>query len=130
MKKIKVLMGCLVVTMILGLNSEVFSQRKQGGGVDPAQMAEKEKQEVLTKVTTLNDDQKLALDQIYKDYATGIKNLMKNGTGDKEQMRAKRQELAKTKDEAVKVQFTDEQYTLYEEVMASRREKMQAKRRQ
>jgi len=118
MKRMFTIIGCLTAFAVLFTYIGALAQPERG--FDPTQMAEDEKLEVLEKVTNLNDDQKLILDQIYKDFASGIENLFKNRTEDRELMRAKRQELSEAKKQAIRDLFTEEQYAIYEEITTNR----------
>ena len=99
-------------------------QGRQGGSrFNPGEMAKMEKQMILDSIPSLSDDQKLILDQVFKDMETSSKKLMEEmrSSNNREGMREKFQAIRKSKDEALKDLFNEEQNARYEELKKNRR---------
>jgi Spy/CpxP family protein refolding chaperone len=99
-----------------------------GGGRNPSQMVEAEKEMVLDSLTNLNDDQKLIINEIYKDYEASITQLRASNSDDREAMRQQMTKLRDGKNESLEAILTEEQFVEYETLMAAVREQMRARR--
>lgn len=121
----------LALGLIL-LPTQSFSQGGGGGGPrrDVSELIASEKQIVLDSLTGVNDDQKLIIEEIYKDYGESMKTLRANANPDnRESMRTDMTALRDGKNESLKAILTEEQYQQFDAIMKARREKMDQRRR-
>ena len=84
------------------------AQRKEGGmRGNPSQMVAAEKKLMYDSLTTLNDDQKLIIDQIYRDYELAFEEARKNADPtNREAMRETMMAIRDGKDESVQAILT------------------------
>lgn len=123
-------LGCLSLAFFIMPKTSVA--QGYGGGMrrDPAQMVAAEKKLLFDSLTTLNGDQKLIIDQIYKDYEQAFSKAVSNADPDnRETMRATMMSIREGKNESIKAILTEEQYKKYEEVLKARRASMGQRRR-
>ena len=121
----------LVLGLIL-LPTQSFSQGGGGGGPrrDVSEIFAAEKQIIIDSLTGVNDDQKLIIEEIYKDYEKSMTNLRANANPDnRETMRTDMTALRDGKNESLKAILTDEQYQQFDAIMKARRETMGQRRR-
>ncbi len=98
--------------------------RRPGGGAE--EMIKREKQALYEKVTDLSDDQKMLLDGIYDEFAVTLKEAfeeMRQSNLEREARREKMQSLLKEKNELIADVLNEEQYKIYENMIATRRER-------
>ncbi len=114
-------MRYLVLAILLGTCiSPIFAQRGPGGGgpgggFDPDEMIQREKQNVYKVVTDLSTDQKTLLDGIYEEFGDSFKEIRDEvrQTRDFKAMRPKMEALRKEKDGLIKDVLSEDQYQLY-----------------
>ena len=100
-----------------------------GGGRDPGQMVEAEKEMVLDSLSSLNEDQKFIINEIYKDYEASITQLRAvSNPDDREAMRNQMTKLRDGKNDALEAILTEEQFIKYQALMAVLREQMRGRR--
>jgi hypothetical protein len=116
---------------LLLLPTESFSQGGGGGPRrDPSELVAMEKQVVLDSLSGINADQKLIIEEIYKDYEKSITTLRDNADPDnREAMRTNMTAIRDGKNESLKAILTEEQYQQFDAIMKVRREKMSQRRR-
>ena len=103
---------------------------RQGMRVDPEQMANAEKQLLSDSISGLNEDQKLIIAEIYKDFSGASSKAIKGANPDnREAMRETMMSIRKEKDEALQAILTDEQYSKFQELLDKRREQARNRRR-
>ena len=103
---------------------------RQGMRVDPEQMANAEKQLLSDSISGLNEDQKLIIDEIYKDFSAASSKAVEGANPDnREAMRETMMSIRKEKDEALQAILTDEQYSKFQELLDKRREQARNRRR-
>jgi hypothetical protein len=125
----------IMSVIIIGIFIQPISASAQGGQrqrMDPAQMVAAEKQIVLDSITDLNDEQKLIINEIYKDYEESLTTMRASADqGNREEMRAAMTSLRNEKNESLKAILTEPQYLKYDAMMKAIREKMgQGRRRE
>ena len=104
---------------------------RQGMRVDPEQMANAEKQLLSDSISGLNEDQKLIIDEIYKDFSAASSKAVEGANPDnREAMRETMMSIRKEKDEALQAILTAEQYSKFQELLDKRREQARNRRRQ
>ena len=126
MKNAIYLLGILV-----GISSSSFGQGGpgMGGQFDPAKMVAAEKQLLLDSITGLNDDQKLIIDQIYKDYeATFAKARESANPDNREAMRENMLRIRGEKTDALQAILTAEQFSHFDKILAERRARARERR--
>jgi hypothetical protein len=107
-----------------------FSQGGEGNRRDPAEFAAAEKQMVLDSIAGLNDEQKLIIAEIYKDYGNAITTARANADpNNREAMRTNMTAIRDEKNESLQAILTEEQYQKYDALMKAIREKMGQRRR-
>ncbi len=121
----------LVLAILLGAAcfSPLLAQpgpggRPPGGGFDPNEMIQREKQNVYKAIADLSTDQKTLLDGIYKEFGdsfTEIRDEVRK-TRDFKAMRPKMEALRKEKDGLIKDVLDADQYDKYLEVIKARDE--------
>jgi len=117
---------------LLLLPIESFSQGGGGGGPrrDPSEFVAIEKQIILDSLAGLNKDQKLIIEEIYKDYEKSITIIRANADPDnREAMRTNMTAIRDGKNESLKAILTEEQYQQFDAIMKVRRENMSQRRR-
>ena len=118
----------LFVFFYCGISLAQTPQGRQGMR-DPSQMANQEKKLLLDSIESLNEDQKLIIEEIYRDYAESLKKVKANmQTGDREAMRSKMLKVREEKTEALKAILTEDQYQRFETLMRARREQFRNRR--
>ncbi|XOV94714.1 MAG: outer membrane beta-barrel protein [Bacteroidota bacterium] len=112
MKKLLLVFGLLIAAIA------AFSQPR--GGFDRTEMVKREKENVLSKVQNLTADQKLLIDGIYDEYGVTMGETFEEirKSGDFSQFRTKMPALQKEKDLLIKDVLRDDQYIIYENVIA------------
>ena len=121
----------LVLGLLL-LPIESFSQGGGGGGArrDPSEFVAIEKQIILDSLAGLNEDQRLIIEEIYKDYEKSITTIRANADPDnREAMRTNMTTIRDDKNESLKAILTEEQYQKFDAIMKARRENMSQRRR-
>lgn len=104
---------------------------RQGMRFNPEQMATAEKQLLNDSISGLNDDQKLIIDEIYKDFSAASSKASEGADPDnREAMRETMMSIRKEKDEALQAILTAEQYSTFQELLDKRREQGRNRRRQ
>lgn len=90
---------------------------------DPAQMVAVEKKLVFDSLTTLNENQKLIIEQIYKDYAQAFTAARADADpNNREAMITKMRIIRDNKNESLKAILTEVQYSQYDGIMKARRQ--------
>ena len=119
--------------MVLGVllqPNEAFSQGGGGARRNLTEVIAKEKQLVLDSVSGINEDQKLIIEEIYKDYEESMAKLRANADPDnREAMRIDMMAIRDRKNDSLKAILTEEQFLQYEAIMKVMREKMGQRRR-
>ena len=119
-----------IVLGILLMPIDSFSQSGGGNRRDPAEFIAAEKQMVLDSIAGLNDEQKLIIEEIYKDYGNATITARANADPDnREAMRTNMTAIRDEKNESLKAILTEEQYQKYDAIMKAIREKMGQRRR-
>lgn len=111
---------------------ESFAQGGGGGGPrrDPSEFVAIEKQIILDSLAGLNEDQKIIIEEIYKDYEKSITTIRANADPDnREAMRTNMTAIRDGKNESLKAILTEEQYQQFDAIMKARRENMGQRRR-
>lgn len=112
----------LLLALVIVMSQWAMAQGQGGQRPNPAEMVKREKAMILEKITSLSDDQKLILDQVYTDYENSITKLREESSGNREGMREKMQAIRATKEEALQGLLNEEQNEQYAELKKSRRE--------
>lgn len=112
----------LLLALVIVMSQWVMAQGQAGQRPNPAEMVKREKAMILEKITSLSDDQKLILDQVYTDYENSITKLREESSGNREGMREKMQAIRATKEEALQGLLNEEQNEQYAELKKSRKE--------
>ena len=100
-----------------------------GGQFDPAKMVAAEKQLLLDSITGLNDDQKLIIDEIYKDYEATFSKARESANPDnREAMRENMMRIRGEKTDALQAILTAEQFAHFDKILTARRERARARR--
>ena len=103
---------------------------RQGMRFDPEQMANAEKQLLSDSISGLNEDQKLIIDEIYKDFSGASSKAIEGANPDnREAMRETMMSIRKEKDEALQAILTDELYSKFQGLLDKRREQARNRRR-
>ena len=124
-----------ILALVILLATSTSITFAQGGPVmgrqfDPAKMVAAEKQLLMDSVSGLNNDQKLIINEIYKDYKASFLVARENADpGNREAMRSSMMSIRKEKDEALSAILTEEQFVKFEQLLKDRREKSQQRRR-
>lgn len=119
-----------IVLGILITPIDSFSQSGEGNRRDPAEFVAAEKQMILDSIAGLNDEQKLIIGEIYKDYGRAISAARANADpNNREAMRTNMTAIRDEKNESLKAILTEEQYQEYDAIMKAIREKMGQRRR-
>jgi hypothetical protein len=120
----------LIVLGILFIPIDSFSQSGEGNRRDPAEITTAEKKIILDSITGLNDEQKLIIEEIYKDYGSAITTARANADpNNREAMRNDMTSIRNEKNESLKAILTQAQYQEYDVLMQAIREKMGQRRR-
>lgn len=112
--------GTIILLALINISAAVAQGQGPGqrqGNMNRGERVSQEKVQVLAKVTTLSDDQKMLFEVIYDDYLKAFEGAFSGEPGDREGMRAKMTKIRTDKDEAIKELFTEEQFVLYKEVI-------------
>ena len=100
-----------------------------GGQFDAAKMVAAEKQLLLDSITGLNDDQKLIIDEIYKDYEATFTEARESANPDnREAMRENMMRIRGEKTDALQAILTAEQFAHFDKILTARRERARARR--
>ena len=100
-----------------------------GGQFDPSKMVTAEKQLLLDSITGLNDDQKLIIDQIYKDYEAAFTKARESANPDnREAMRENMLQIRGEKTDALQAILTAEQFAHFDKILTERRERARKRR--
>ena len=121
--------------IVIGIFIQPLASSAQGGQrqrMDPAQMVAAEKQIVLDSIDGLNEEQKLILNEIYKDYEKSLTAARASAdTGNREEMRAAMTTVRDEKNASLKAILTEDQYLRYDAMMkAIRANSGQGRRRE
>lgn len=120
----------IIVLGILFIPVDAFSQSRDGNRRDPAEFAAAEKQIILDSIDGLNDEQKLIIEEIYKDYGKAIAAARDNADpNNREAIRTNMTAIRDEKNDTLKAILTDEQYQKYDAMMKVIRENMGQRRR-
>ena len=120
----------IIVIGIFIQSTDSFAQGGQRQRMDPAQMVAAEKQIILDSIEGLNNEQKLILNEIYKDYEKSLTIMRANADPEnREEMRAGMTSIRNEKNESLKAILTGEQYLRYDAIMKAVRESMGQRRR-
>lgn len=85
-------------------------------------MAGMEKQLLLDSISGLNDDQKLIINEIYKDFAASTSKAMETrDPNNREAMREKMMNIRKEKDDALKAILTEKQFSDFQKLLERQR---------
>ena len=127
LSKVKYILLLLVFpTLVLAQSGP----NRQGMRLDPKQMAEAEKQLLLDSISGLNNDQKLIIEEIYKDFGIALIRAREGADPDnREAMRETMMSIRKGKDEALQAILTTEQHLKFQIVLDKRREQARNRRR-
>ncbi len=107
-----------------------FAQGGQGPRRDPGQMVAAEKKIILDSIDGLNEEQKLIINEIYKDYEQSMTTMRANADPDnREAMMSGMTTIREGKNESLKAILTEAQYIRYESLMKAVREQMGQRRR-
>ena len=129
MCKLITLFNFMVLGVLLQPN-EAFSQGGGGARRNLTEVIAKEKQLVLDSVSGINEDRKLIIEEIYKDYEESMAKLRANADPDnREAMRIDMMAIRDGKNDSLKAILTEEQFLQYEAIMKVMREKMGQRRR-
>ncbi len=116
----------MTVMFVAAIGLTTAQQRQMPSAEERA----KNQTEWLDKLVTLTADQKTKIEAINLDLAKEMDTQMKSNRGDRDAMRAKMQEMDKTRDEKYKEVLTDEQFKKYSDEKAKREKEMQNRRAQ
>lgn len=102
----------------------------QGRMVDPEQMANDEKQLLYDSISGLSEDQKIIIDEIYKDFNVASSKASE-GTdpSNREAFRETMMSIRKEKDEALQAILTSDQYSTFQQLLTKRNEQARNRRR-
>jgi len=118
-------MNRFTLTLLTILSSAiVFAQPPGGQGrqFDPTQMVAMEKQLLLDSISDLNEDQKLIINEIYKDYEAGITKARESrDPNNREAMRENMTKIRQGKDEALQAILTEDQFKAFRAMLDKRR---------
>ena len=131
MKSINTLVTFTGLLFMLMLSSHFSKAQRNEGGMrrNPEQMVAAEKKLLYDSLTTLNGDQKLIIDQIYKDYELAFEEARKNSDpNNREAMRDTMMAIREGKDESLKAILTEDQFLKFEALLKARRDEMRQKR--
>lgn len=117
----KIWLSATLVMMVFGLHA-------QGGRPNPGRRIMAEKDSVVTKITSLSDDQKLLVDAVYSDVQTSLEELMGTAREDREGFRDKMQAILEQKNALLKEIFNEEQWGQYEKMQQEARQRRQERR--
>ena len=119
--------------ILIAIPTLLLAQPGSGGPgrqFDPEQMANAEKQLLLDSISGLNGDQKLIIEEIYKDFsATTSKAREEADPDNREVMRATMMSIREEKDEALQAILTADQYSKFQIMLDNRREQGRNRRR-
>lgn len=126
----KTLVQFSIYSLLLLSSIHAFAQPRGGGrggrpGGGPEEMIAREKQTVFTKINDLSEDQKMLLEGIYEEFGVTLKETFEEmrGSDDREKRQETMQNLRAEKDLLIKDVLNEEQYTIYQEISTSRRER-------
>jgi|GEM_PF-2403750 len=122
----------LIVTLFIFLSVvSLYAQRRGGppSGMLETMMA-REKQALYDKAEDLSKDQKMLLDGIYDEFTVTLKETFEENRSNREAMRTKLMALRKEKDELIADVLNEEQYQVYENITAKRREERKSRMQQ
>jgi Spy/CpxP family protein refolding chaperone len=122
-------LGLLLMIVVLGTTISMAQNRGGQGNYDPVESAKKQTA-TLKKELNLNKEQEKKVYTIVLDGANKMDKMrkeMRNGSGDRDAMRAKFGELRKEQNREMKKILTDEQYIKYEKYLEERRARRQGR---
>ena len=127
LSKVKYILLLLVFpTLVLAQSGP----NRQGMRLDPKQMAEAEKQLLLDSISGLNNDQKLIIEEIYKDFGNALVKAREAADPDnREAMRETMMSIRKGKDEALQAILTADQHLKFQGMLDKRSEQARNRRR-
>ncbi|MGD1960228.1 MAG: hypothetical protein ACFB2Y_15310 [Fulvivirga sp.] len=120
-------MRIIFTVMALGCLTCSWAQPggRRGGDFDPKEMVLREKENVITRVDSLSEDQLLLLDGIYDEYATSVVEIRDEARKNRNfrEMRPKMQALREEKDLLLKDVLNENQYEAYLALMENQRDR-------
>lgn len=113
----------LIALFSMAISTVGWAQRPGNGPqFDPSRMAGMEKQLLLDSISGLNDDQKLIINEIYKDFAASTSKAMETrDPNNREAMREKMMNIRKEKDDALKAILTEKQFSDFQKLLERQR---------
>ena len=115
------LLGFSTITLFF-LPKSLLAQ-DQGMRRDASKIIETEKNILTDSLPSLSSDQKLIIDQIYKDFEREFKTARANAEpGNREAMMSSMQKIRESKNESLMAILTEEQYSKFEEIMKNMRQ--------
>ena len=118
----KFILSGLLITTVFFLPKNLVAQ---GGEMrrDASKIIEAEKSILTDSLTSLSDDQKLIIDQIYKDFENEFTAARASvEPGNREVMMLTMQKIRESKNESLKAILTEEQYKKFEDIMKKMRQ--------
>ena len=118
----KFILSGLLITTVFFLPKNLVAQ---GGEMrrDASKIIEAEKSILTDSLTSLSDDQKLIIDQIYKDFESEFTAARASVEPDnREVMMLTMQKIRESKNESLKAILTEEQYKKFEDIMKKMRQ--------
>jgi len=103
---------------------------RQGMRFDPEKMANAEKQLLNDSISGLNADQKLIIDEIYRDFSAASSKAMDRVDPDnRDATREIMMSIRKEKNEALQAILTSQQFSKFQELLDKRNEQASNRRR-
>jgi periplasmic protein CpxP/Spy len=109
-----------VPVLIIGI-AMLFSTVMQA---QPQRMSVEERVKILKDSLKLSDEQTTKVTKILEDQREEMTTAMNNNRGDRQAMRAVRQEIMKKTDDKIKEVLTEEQIKVYDKVIKDRQAQM------
>jgi periplasmic protein CpxP/Spy len=109
-----------VPVLIIGI-AMLFSTVMQA---QPQRMSVEERVKILKDSLKLSDEQTTKVTKILEDQREEMTTAMNNNRGDRQAMRAVRQEIMKKTDDKIKEVLTEEQVKVYDKVIKDRQAQM------
>jgi Spy/CpxP family protein refolding chaperone len=110
----------IVPVLIIGI-AMLFSTVMQA---QPQRLSVEERVKILKDSLKLSDEQTTKVTKILEDQREEMTTAMNNNRGDRQAMRAVRQEIMKKTDDKIKEVLTEEQVKVYDKVIKNRQAQM------
>ena len=124
MNRYKLFLTAMVIGFLM-FSATLIAQPR----MDPDAMVKKENEMVFANIEGLTEKQKEKVTKVNENFATSVKDLIANRSGDREEMRGKMMALRAEKEKAMQDIFTGDQFKKYQALMEETRKQRNGRRK-